>query len=114
MKIWLDAQISPDIAQWFSATYGVEALPVKDLGLRDATDREIFLVAREARAVVLTKDRDLVDLATQLGSPPQILWVTCGNTSNAKLKTILTQAWPSVVILLGAGEAIIEISDITV
>ena len=111
MKIWLDAQISPDIAQWFSATFGVEALSVKDLGLRDATDRNIFLAAREARAVVLTKDRDLVDLASQLGTPPQILWITCGNTSNAKLKTILTQAWPSAALLLGAGEAIIEISD---
>jgi len=113
VKIWVDAQISPDIAQWFGETYGIEALPVKDLGLRDATDRNIFLAAREARAVVLTKDRDLVDLANQLGSPPQILWVTCGNTSNVKLKAILTQAWPSAVTLLGAGEAIIEISDTT-
>jgi len=37
---------------------------------------------------VLTKDQDLIDLATQLGLPPQILWVTCGNRSNAKLKAI--------------------------
>jgi len=62
---------------------------------------------------VLTKDRDLVDLATQLGSPPQILWVTCGNTSNEKLKAIFSQAWPSAATLLGTGEAIIEISDTT-
>jgi predicted nuclease of predicted toxin-antitoxin system len=62
----------------------------KDLRLRDARDRDIFFSAREAKAVVLTKDRDLVDLVIQLGSPPQILWATCGNTSNAKLKTILS------------------------
>lgn len=113
MKIWIDAQISPEIAQWFVLTHGIEALPIKDLGLRDATDRNIFLAARAANAVVLTKDRDLVDFATQLGAPPQILWVTCGNTSNTKLKTILAQAWPSAATLLGAGEAIIEISDTT-
>jgi predicted nuclease of predicted toxin-antitoxin system len=59
----------------------------------------------------LTKDRDLVDLAIQLGSPPHILWVTCGNTSNTKLKTILTKAWPLAVDLLNAGETIVEISD---
>lgn len=86
MKIWVDAQISPTIAQWLSSAYGVQAVAVKDLGLRDAMDRDIFLAAREAKAVLLTKDRDLVDLVIQLGSPPQILWVTCGNTSNAKLK----------------------------
>ena len=114
MKIWVDAQISPDIAQWFGSTYGIEALPLKSLGLRDATDRNIFVAAREAKVVVLTKDRDLVDLVTQLGSPPQILWLTCGNTSNAKLRAILMQAWPTAATLLAAGERVVEVSDITV
>jgi predicted nuclease of predicted toxin-antitoxin system len=83
------------------------------LGLRDAADRNIFLAAREAKVVVLTKDRDLVDLVSQLGSPPQILWLTCGNTSNAKLRAILMQAWPTAAILLEAGEKIVEVSDTT-
>jgi predicted nuclease of predicted toxin-antitoxin system len=114
VKIWVDAQISPDISHWLGATQGIEALPVKALGLRDATDHTIFLAAREAGAMVLTKDRDLVDLALQLGSPPQIVWLTCGNTSNAKLKAILTQPWPSAATLLDAGEQIVEVSDTTV
>ena len=113
MKIWVDAQLSPLIAQWFRSTYGIEAIAVRDLRLRDARDRDIFLSAREARAILLTKDRDMVDLVTQLGSPPQILWLTCGNTSNAKLKTILAKAWPVAESLLKAGERIVEISDPT-
>lgn len=60
---------------------------------------------------MLTKDRDLVDLVMQHGSPPQILWITCGNTSNARLKSILSQAWPTVEVLLAAGEKVIEVSD---
>ena len=111
MKIWIDAQISPVIAQWLSATYGVEAVPVRSLGLRNAKNRDIFYAAREAGAIVLTKDRDLLDLAMQQDSPPQILWITCGNTSNARLKAILSQAWPTVEALLAAGEKVIEISD---
>jgi predicted nuclease of predicted toxin-antitoxin system len=114
VKIWVDAQISPDIALWFGAIHSIEALPLKSLGLRDATDRNIFVAAREAKVVVLTKDRDLVDLVTQLGSPPQILWLTCGNTSNAKLRAILMQAWPTAATLLAAGERVVEVSDITV
>jgi hypothetical protein len=31
VKIWIDAQISPEIAQWFIVTHGIEAIPVKDL-----------------------------------------------------------------------------------
>jgi len=111
VKIWIDAQLSPVIAQWITSTYGVDAVAIRTLRLRDARDRDIFLSAREANAVILTKDRDLVDLAIQLGSPPQILWVTCGNTSNTKLKTILTKAWPLAIELLNAGETIVEISD---
>ena len=113
MKIWVDAQLSPLIAQWLSSTYGVEALAVRELRLRDAPDRDIFLSAREAKAILLTKDSDMIDLVTQLGSPPQILWLTCGNTSNAKLKTILTKAWSTAEKLLKAGEKIVEISDTT-
>jgi len=55
VKIWIDAQISPEIAQWFILTHGIEAMPVKDLGLRNATDRNIFLAAREAKAVLERK-----------------------------------------------------------
>ncbi|MBX3328424.1 MAG: DUF5615 family PIN-like protein, partial [Nitrospira sp.] len=62
MKIWVDAQLSPLIAQWLSSTYSIEAMAVRDLRLRDARDRDIFLSAREAQAILLTKDRDMVDL----------------------------------------------------
>jgi len=88
-------------------------MAVRDLRLRDSRDRDIFLSAREAHATILTKDRDMVDLVIQLGSPPQILWITCGNTSNAKLKTVLARAWPTAARLLDAGEKIVEISDTT-
>ena len=113
MKIWVDAQLSPLIAQWLRSTYGIDVVAVRDLRLRDARDRDIFLSAREAKAILLTKDRDMVDLVTQLGSPPQILWLTCGNTSNEKLKTILASAWPVAKNLLEVGEKIVEISDTT-
>lgn len=73
MKIWVDAQISPVIAEWIASTYGVDAVAVRTLRLRDARDRDIFISARETNAIIMTKDRDLVDLAIQLGSPPQIL-----------------------------------------
>lgn len=73
MKIWVDAQISPVIAEWIASTYGVDAVAVRTLRLRDARERDIFISARETNAIIMTKDRDLVDLAIQLGSPPQIL-----------------------------------------
>jgi predicted nuclease of predicted toxin-antitoxin system len=62
------------------------ALPVRDLGLRDASDETIYFAARESRVVVVTKDRDFVDLQLRLGPPPSILWLTCGNTTEKKYR----------------------------
>jgi len=88
VKLWLDAQLSPALATWLAATFGVECAAVRDLGLRDSTDREIFFAARAAGVVVITKDADFRTLLEQHGPPPQIIWVTCGNTSNQRLKDI--------------------------
>jgi len=43
--------MSPAIAAWIEAGYAVRAMAVRDLGLRDATDHEIFLAARRESAV---------------------------------------------------------------
>jgi len=39
------------------------------------------------------------------------LWITCGNTSNSKMKEILSSALPKVKTLIESGENIVEISD---
>lgn len=109
MKIWVDAQLSPAIAHWLTATQGVEASALRDLGLRDAQDSRIFFAARHQGAIVMSKDRDFADLVLKHGPPPQIIWITCRNTSNARLQEILAGVWPTVVRLLTAGEKLVEV-----
>jgi predicted nuclease of predicted toxin-antitoxin system len=69
MTVWLDAHLSPGIARWLGETFGVAALPVRELGLRCAEDDEIFFAARKAADVVVTKDIDFVILLERHGSP---------------------------------------------
>jgi hypothetical protein len=68
MKIWIDAQ----------ETFQVEAFSLRDLGLWDARDVEIFAAAQaeDDEVVIMTKDSDFVDLVCRLGIPPQILWLS--------------------------------------
>jgi predicted nuclease of predicted toxin-antitoxin system len=73
MIIWIDAQLSPALAKWIETTLGVQARAIRDVGLRDATDREIFRAAAAADAIVMTKDSDFVTLHYQLGRPPRII-----------------------------------------
>lgn len=110
MTIWIDAQMSPAIAAWMNARFPVNAVPLRELGLRDATDQDIFSAARRESAVVMTKDADFLRLLEEHGVPPQVVWVTCGNTSNARLKEVLATTLPKALELLRAGEGLVEIT----
>ncbi len=111
VRIWIDAQLSPGLARWIRETFGIDARAVRDVGLRNAKDPVIFKAAREAGVVVMSKDEDFRSLVERPGPPPQVLWVTCGNTSNARLREILMKSLPAAVELLQRGEPLVEISD---
>ncbi|MBL8186522.1 MAG: DUF5615 family PIN-like protein [Acidobacteria bacterium] len=111
MIIWIDAQLSPAIAKWVNENFSVQAKPLKELGLRDSTDRQIFEAAKQAGVVVMTKDSDFIELISRYGSPPQVIWLTCGNTSNARLKQILAFTLSKALDLLNDGESVVEIAS---
>lgn len=111
MRLWLDAHLAPSLAVWLRSRFSVDADAVRDLGLREAQDREIFAAARDADAVLLTKDGDFPALVQRLGPPPRVLWLRCGNTSNARLRQLLSQALPAALAMLDSGETVVEIAD---
>lgn len=111
MTVWVDAQISPEIARGLREEFGYAASAVRDIGLRESEDLEIFTSARDADAIVITKDRDFVSLVNRFGPPPRIIWLTCGNTSNSRLKEILTESIKDALEPLKGGEAMVEISS---
>jgi len=111
MKLWLDAHLPPSLAEWLNGNFDVEATAIRDLGLRDATDRAIHDAAREADAVVVTKDADFVQLLQRRGTPPRLIWLTCGNTSNARLRQLLSSTLPAALQMLATGESFVEIGN---
>jgi|GEM_PF-3421505 len=42
METWLDAQLPPSLALWLTVEMNHVSYALRDLGLRDATDIEIF------------------------------------------------------------------------
>lgn len=100
------------MASWLSQTFKVEGYALRDLQLRDAEDERIFQKARQQGIVLISKDSDFVEMVLRLGTPPQLLWVTCGNVTNRRLQNLLTQVFPRALELLVSGEAIVEIADL--
>ncbi|HEY5345135.1 MAG TPA: DUF5615 family PIN-like protein [Verrucomicrobiae bacterium] len=110
--IWLDAHLSPRLAHWLAVTFGIQAVAVRDLGLRQAEDHEIFFAARKVGAIVITKDNDFVELLERHGSPPKIIWLTCGNTSEAALREIFAANFPEALRLLDTGDDLVEVGTL--
>jgi predicted nuclease of predicted toxin-antitoxin system len=109
---WIDAQLPPLLASWLNETFDVEAYALRDLQLRDAEDLEIFQAARQVNAIIISKDNDFVELVLRKETPPQLLWLTCGNVTNKRLQALFVQLFPRAKELLAKGEAVVEIADI--
>ncbi len=111
MNLWIDAQLPPAIAKWISEHFSnLEAVAVRDLGYKDAEDTVIYFAARDAGAAVMTKDSNFFEHQNRHGAPPKIIWVTCGNTSNKRLREILSEKLADAVTLLNGGENLVEIT----
>jgi predicted nuclease of predicted toxin-antitoxin system len=74
----------------------------------DIRKMEIWKAARDARVIIVTKDSDFEERVRRLG-PPQVLWLTCGNTSEARLKEIFEERLPAAIELFAQGEPLVEI-----
>ena len=109
MTLWLDAQLPPQLANWIQQTLAINAIALRDLGLRDATDSAIFDAAKKANVVLISKDSDFVELVMRHGTPPKLIWLTCGNVSNAALQTLFNAKLREAIQLLDSGESIVEL-----
>lgn len=105
LRFLVDAQLSPSLSRWF-ARKGYLSEHVNRLGLATAPDEEIEARARKTQAVVVSKDSDFADRA---GQGLQVVWVRCGNLSNAQLEASLEPRLPDIEAALAAGQSLVEI-----
>ena len=108
MRFLIDAQLPPAVARLL-ASHGQEAHAVRDVGLRDASDAEIWTFAAQGDWTVVTKDEDFVDRAMRETTGPQVVWIRIGNSTNRVLLDRLDPLLPDVIREILAGQRIIEV-----
>ena len=108
MKFIVDAQLPPRLADWLRDK-GHEALALRDVGLRDAADPEIWRRAGDQGAIIVTKDEDFAAMAARSAVGPQVLWVRTGNLLNRVLLQRFEAAWPQAEPLLANGARLVEL-----
>jgi len=108
--IILDAHLSPSVCGWIEETFKIRCKHVREIGLRDSDDGSIVEQLRRNGGVLMTKDGELTTRVEASGPPPQIIFLTCGNTSNNRLRHILGTGLPRALAALEAGAPIAIIS----
>ena len=91
MKLLLDANLSWRMAavlkQHFDDCLHVDAIGLSVL----ASDKDIWLYAREHNLMIVTNDEDFIDLVNVQGFPPKVVLLRTGNQSRLFLINLLIQ-----------------------
>jgi predicted nuclease of predicted toxin-antitoxin system len=66
-----------------------EAKQVRQLGIENYSDVEIWKYAKENKFTIVTFDADFFDLSNFKGHPPKIIWLRFGNTKTDFIADII-------------------------
>jgi len=69
--------------------YFPEAKQVRQLGIENDLDIDIWYFAKKYDYTIITYDSDFYDLSNLKGHPPKIIWLRIGNTTTNFLAEII-------------------------
>ena len=85
MKLLFDQNLSFRLCSLLSDLFP-DSRQVRQIGLDQASDREIWQYARANGFAIVTQDSDYADMSALYGSPPKIIWLRCGNQPTAAIE----------------------------
>jgi predicted nuclease of predicted toxin-antitoxin system len=88
MKLLFDQNISYRIVAKLSDCYP-DCKQIRELGLTNAEDVDIWDYARKNNFVVVTFDADFYDIGLINGCPPKIVWLRTGNLTTNQIANSL-------------------------
>ena len=108
MRFLIDAQLPQRLARRL-VELGHEAVHVAELGLVNASDRQIWETEVSRNAILITKDQDFAIARVAAGEGPVVLWIRIGNASNDTLIARVVGTLAKVSAAIERGETVIEL-----
>lgn len=103
MKLLFDQNISFRIISKI-ASHFPEAKQVRQIGIENYSDIEIWKFAKENKYIIVTFDGDFYDLSNLKGLPPKIIWLRFGNTKTDFLAEIMNSKRSIINDFINASE----------
>ena len=96
MKLIFDQNLSPALSERLQTHYP-DSTHVQKALWRSAPDDSIWFHAREHGFVVVTKDRDYLELSRERGHPPKVILIRTGNSPNAVVESLLRDHYDEIL-----------------
>lgn len=96
MKLLFDQNLSFRLVTVLASEYP-DSRHVCDVGLREASDEEVWQYAAERGYTVVTKDADFHQRSFLFGAPPKVIWLRCGNASTSRIEDLLRHHHQSIL-----------------
>lgn len=88
MKLLFDENLSPSLAGLIGKPFP-GSTHLRDVGLKGASDAQVWDYAAAHDFVIATKDDDFRELSVLRGAPPKVVMIVLGNCSTADLEQLL-------------------------
>jgi predicted nuclease of predicted toxin-antitoxin system len=88
MKLLFDQNVSPRLARLLADIYP-DSLHIREVGLRDAGDAEIWEYAKSNGFTIVSKDSDFQQRSLLYGHPPKFIWLRAGNCPVRVIEVLL-------------------------
>lgn len=88
MKLLFDENVSPTLAGTLAPEYPAST-HVRAVGLRGATDQQIWEYARTQGFTIVSKDTDFRERSFVEGFPPKVIWLDVGNSGTSAIVALL-------------------------
>ena len=88
MKLLFDQNVSHRLARRLADIYP-DSIHVREVGLRDADDAEIWEYAKLNGFAVVSKDSDFQQRSLLYGHPPKFIWLRVGNCPVRLIEALL-------------------------
>ncbi len=110
MKLLFDQNLSPRLVGMLQDLYP-ESLHVRNIGLGDVGDDEVWAYAKDHDFSIVTKDADFPRLSVLHGHPPKVVWVRLGNCTVSEVESLLRKQYDNLLSFYqDEGRAFLELA----
>jgi predicted nuclease of predicted toxin-antitoxin system len=88
MKLLFDQNLSHRLVKALADMYP-DCQHVRNVGLKEAPDTEVWNFARDNGYAIVSKDSDFYQRSLLLGFPPKVVWLRLGNCSTHTVEQLL-------------------------